>query len=182
MATIDEMTTTMNRLIDSEGSVSIPGLDFFSVVDNLVEKKYADSLSACETSTERMEMKDRLSKYYTEGEGKLAVQTEIASIKSNFSAVKDQLSFVSEAVVANTASNALPPMLGAAVAPNPLYIVAENKVKLNQMKAMLKNISACIVNLLKSAINLMFQLPSSVMAVIDTFATVKSAVESIPVA
>ena len=65
MATIDEMTTTMNRLIDSEGSVSIPGLDFSSVVDNLVEKKYADSLSACETSTERMEMKDRLSKYYT---------------------------------------------------------------------------------------------------------------------
>ena len=181
MATIDEMTTTMNRLIDSEGSVSIPGLDFSSVVDNLVEKKYADSLSACETSTERMEMKDRLSKYYTEGEGKLVVQTEIASIKSNFSAAKDQLSFVSEAVVANTASNLLPPMIGTA-SPNPAYIFAENKVKLNQMKAMLKNISACIVNLLKSAINLMFQLPSSVMAVIDTFATVKSAVESIPVA
>ena len=181
MATIDEMTITMNRLIDSEGSVSIPGLDFSSVVDNLVEKKYADSLSACETSTERMEMKDRLSKYYTEGEGKLAVQTEIASIKSNFSAAKDQLSFVSEAVVANAASNLLPPMIGT-VSPNPAYIYAENKVKLNQMKAMLKNISACIVNLLKSAINLMFQLPSSVMAVIDTFATVKSAVESIPVA
>ena len=181
MATIDEMTTTMNRFIDSEGSVSIPGLDFSSVVDNLVEKKYADSLSACETSTERMEMKDRLSKYYTEGEGKLAVQTEIASIKSNFSAAKDQLSFVSEAVVANAASNLLPPMIGTA-SPNPAYIFAENKVKLNQMKAMLKNISACIVNLLKSAINLMFQLPSSVMAVIDTFATVKSAVESIPVA
>lgn len=181
MATIDEMTTTMNRLIDSEGSVSIPGLDFSSVVDNLVEKKYADSLSACETSTERMEMKDRLSKYYTEGEGKLAVQIEIASIKSNFSAAKDQLSFVSEAVVANAASNLLPPMIGTA-SPNPAYIYAENKVKLNQMKAMLKNISACIVNLLKSAIKLMFQLPSSVMAVIDTFATVKSAVESIPVA
>ena len=181
MATIDEMVSTMNKLIESDGSVSIPGLDFSSVVDNLVEKKYADSLSACETSTERMEMKDRLSKYYTEGEGKLAVQTEIASIKSNFSAAKDQLSFVSEAVVANTASNALPPMLGTA-SPNPAYTYAENKVKLNQMKAMLKNIGACIVNLLKSAVNLMFQLPSSVMTIIDTFATVKSAVDSIPVA
>ena len=173
------MISAMDRLIESDGSVSIPGLEFDSVVDNLVEKKYSTQLSECTTQSERSELKGRLTEYYMNGEGKTAVKMEIASIKSNFVAAKEQLTSVSTAISGTIASNAIPSVIGTA-SPNPASILAENVVKKNQLSAMLNSISACLVNLMRSAVSLYFPLPNSVISLTNTLAETKSALNSIP--
>ena len=65
--------------------------------------------------------------------------------------------------------------------PNPAYTLIENKTKKNQLLAMLKNISSCLVNLLKAAVTIAFPIPAVVLTLIQTLTTVKKTVNAIPV-
>lgn len=179
-----EILDAIEELINSDGEVSLPGLDLDSVVEVFVDKKYGAELEKIEDEEERKAMRDKWVDYYKNGEGRETIQMEIASIKSNFSAAKDQLTFVAEAATSAIASNAIPAVITVGTATstaNPAYALIENKTKKNQLLAMLKNIGACLVNLLKSIAMIAIAVPAAVIALIKTLTTTKKAVNSIPV-
>lgn len=173
----------MNGLINSDGAVELPGLDLDTIARNFVEVKYGHQLESIEDAKVKEQLKEQWLKYYTEGEGKATLQVEINTIKANFSSAKDQLTFVAEAAASSVASNMIPSVITVGTAtstPNPAYTIIENKTKKNQLLAMLKNISACLVNLLKSAVSIAFQIPEIVLTLITTLTTVKKTVNAIP--
>lgn len=179
-----EILDKIDQLINSDEEVSLPGLELDPIVENFVDTKYGAELSQIEDEEERKALREKWIEYYRNGDGSEMMKLEIASIKTNFSAAKDQLTFVAEASASAVASNAVPAVIttgAAASAPNPAYALIENKTKKNQLLAMLKNIGACIVNLLKSALIIAFQVPAVVLALIDTLITTKSTVNAIPV-
>lgn len=174
----------MNKLINSDGAVELPGLDLDTVAETFVQSKYSKDLDAVEDAEERKKLKEKWVDYYKNGEGRVGLEVEINTIKANFGAATEQLKFVGEAAASSIASNVIPSVITvgtATSAPNPAYVLIENKTKKNQLLAMLKNISACLVNLLKSAISIAFPIPAVVTTLISTLATVKSTVNAIPV-
>lgn len=183
MATINEMKEAINELINSDGAVDIPGLDFDSVVDNMVETDYKEQLDDSKTKEERDDKKKSLVKYYKEKAG-AEIEQNINIIKSNFAAAKDGLIYVAEAAAATVASNVIPSVIttgAAASVANPAYAMIENKQKKNTLLGILKNIGNFIVNLLSAAVKILFAVPEMIMSLIKTLTTTKSVVNSIPV-
>lgn len=181
---IKETLDAIEELINSDGAVDLPGLDIDSVAETFVYTKYKTQLEDIKDEKERKVLRDKWVDYYKKGEGKETLQLEIASIKSNFSAAKDQLTFVVEAAASSIASNVIPAVIttgAAASAPNPAYALIENKTKKNQLLAMLKQVGACLVNLLKSAAAIAFAVPEAVVALVKILATAKKTVNAIPV-
>lgn len=184
MSSIDEAIEAMNELINSDETISLPGLELDAVVENFIEEKYGTELSAITDKEEREKLRDKWVKYYKEGEGKQTIQMEINNIKAMYGAAKDQLKFVTEAAASSIASNAIPAVItvgSASSTANPAYALIENKTKKNQLLAMLKQIGAFLVSLLKSAIEIAFAVPAAVISLIKTLTTAKKAVNSIPV-
>lgn len=180
----NEALNLIDELIKSDGDVNLPGLDLDSVVDNFVDVKYGKELSEIKDEEQRKKLRKKWVDYYTKGEGKENMMIEIDSIKSNYSAAKDQLQFVADATVSSTASNAVPAVItvgSASSTPNPAYTLIENKTKKNQLLAMLKSVGAFLINLLKSAVAICFAVPAAVISLIKTLTTTKKAVNSIPV-
>lgn len=183
MATINEMKEAINGLINSDGAVDIPGLDFDSVVDNMVETDYKEQLDDSKTKEERDDKKKSLVKYYKEKAG-AEIEQNINIIKSNFAAAKDGLIYVAEAAAATVASNVIPSVIttgAAASVANQAYVMIENKQKKNTLLGILKNIGNFIVNLLSAAVKILFAVPEMIMSLIKTLTTTKSVVNSIPV-
>lgn len=184
MASIQETIDAMNELIDSDGAISIPGLELDLIAENFVDIKYGAELAKIENKDEREKMRQQWITYYKEGDGKGALQLEIANIKANVSAAKDQLTMVADAAASSVASNAMPAVIttgAAASVPNPAYALIENKTKKNQLLAMLKSVGAFLVNAVKSMVAIMFQIPDMVVALIKTLTTTKQVVNAIPV-
>lgn len=183
MSSMDETIKAMNELINSDGTIELPGLSLDEVVENFVETKYGEELKAVSTKEEREKLREKWIKYYKEGEGKQAIQMEINNIKAQYGAAKDQLTYVADAAASAVASNAIPSVItvgSASSSPNPAYTIIENKTKKNQLLAMLKQIGASLVSLLKSAVSIAFAVPEAVITLIKTLTTVKKTVNSIP--
>lgn len=179
-----EALDAMDELINSDGTIDLPGLDIDTVAENYVDKKYGEELNKIEDKEERDKMRQKWVDYYKSGEGKSMLQLEINSIKANFSAAKDQLTYVAEATTSSVASNAVPAVIttgAAASVANPAYAMIENKTKKNQLLSMLKQIGVFLVNLLKSIVMIAIAVPAAVIALIKTLTTTKKAVNSIPV-
>lgn len=184
MDSTQQALDAMNELINSDGAVELPGLDLDTVAETFVQSKYGKELDAIEDAEERKKLKEQWVDYYKNGEGKAGLQMEINTIKSNFGAATDQLKFVAEAAASSIASNMIPSVITVGTAtstPNPAYTLIENKTKKNQLLAMLKNISSCLVNLLKAAVTIAFPIPAAVLTLIQTLTTVKKTVNAIPV-
>lgn len=183
MSSMDETIEAINELINSDGTIELPGLSLDEVVENFVETKYGEELKAVSTKEEREKLREKWIKYYKEGEGKQAIQMEINNIKAQYGAAKDQLIYVADAAASAVASNAIPAVItvgSASSSPNPAYTIIENKTKKNQLLAMLKQIGASLVSLLKSAVSIAFAVPEAVITLIKTLTTVKKTVNSIP--
>lgn len=181
MSSIEE---AIDELINSDGSISLPGLELDPVVEHFVDEKYGFQLSEMKNEEERKKMRDKWVKYYKEGEGKQTIKMEINNIKAMYGAAKDQLQFVMEAATSSVASNAIPAVITVGTATstaNPAYALIENKTKKNQLLSMLKQIGAFLVSLLKSAVEIAFEVPAAVINLIKTLTTAKKAVNSIPV-
>ena len=180
---MDETIKAMDELINSDGTIELPGLSLDEVVENFVETKYGEELKAVSTKEEREKLREKWINYYKEGEGKQAIQMEINNIKAQYGAAKDQLTYVADAAASAVASNAIPSVItvgSASSSPNPAYTIIENKTKKNQLLAMLKQIGASLVSLLKSAVSIAFAVPEAVITLIKTLTTVKKTVNSIP--
>ena len=183
MSSMDETIKAMDELINSDETIELPGLSLDEVVENFVETKYGEELKAVSTKEEREKLREKWINYYKDGEGKQAIQMEINNIKAQYGAAKDQLTYVADAAASAVASNAIPSVItvgSASSSPNPAYTIIENKTKKNQLLAMLKQIGASLVSLLKSAVSIAFAVPEAVITLIKTLTTVKKTVNSIP--
>lgn len=179
-----EILDAMDDLINSDGGVELPGLDLDTIAENFVEVKYGDTLSKLPNKKEAESLKEKWTSYYKDGEGRLALQMEINTIKSSFVAARDQLTYIGEAAASAVASNAVPAVItvgSASSTANPAYALIENKTKMNQLLSMTKNVEANLVTLLKSSAQIAFPIPSAVTSLIETLSTVKQTVNAIPV-
>jgi hypothetical protein len=179
-----ELLDAIDELINSDGDVSLPGLDLETVAETFVDSKYKDQLSAVADEIERKQLRDKWLDYYKNGEGRQTLQLEIATIKSNFSAATDQLKYVTEAAASSIASNAIPAVIttgAAASVANPAYALIENKTKKNQLLSTLKQVGNFIINLLKAAVSIAYPVPAAVLSLITTLVTTKKTVNAIPV-
>lgn len=184
MSSTEEALKAIDEIINSDGTVSLPGLELDEVVEHFVDEKYGSKLSEIKDDGERKKMRDKWVKYYKEGEGNQNIKMEINNIKAMYGAAKDQLQFVTEAAESSVASNAIPSVITVGTATstaNPAYSLIENKTKKNQLLSMLKQIGAFLVSLLKSAVEIAFAVPVAVINLIKTLTTVKKTVNSIPV-
>lgn len=179
-----EILDAMDDLINSDGGVELPGLDLDTIAENFVEVKYGDTLSKLPNKEEAESLKEKWTSYYKDGEGRLALQMEINTIKSSFVAARDQLTYIGEAAASAVASNAVPAVItvgSASSTANPAYALIENKTKMNQLLSMTKNVEANLVTLLKSSAQIAFPIPSGVTSLIETLSTVKQTVNAIPI-
>lgn len=178
-----EAIDAINDLINSDGAIEIPGLSLEPIAENYVDTKYGAELAQIEDETERENMRQKWIKYYTEGEGKEALELEMINIKANVGAAQDQLKMVGEATTSAVASNTVPQVITTGEAtsvPNPAHAMIENKTKKNQLLAMLKQVGTFLVNAIKSMIAICFAIPAMVIALIKSLTTAKKAVKSIP--
>lgn len=182
--TNEDALNALEKLINSDGEVSLPGLDLDTIADNFVEAKYGSELSSITNETEREELRKKWQDYYKNGEGKEMLTVEIDNIKAQFGAAQAQLDNVTTAAASAVASNSIPAVLtvgSATSTPNPAYTIIENKTKKNQLQATLKSVEGNLASLLKSAITVCFPVPAAVTSLISTLATAKKTVNSIPV-
>ena len=183
MATITEMQEAITNLINSDETIEIPGLDFESVIDHLVDERYKDILKNASNEEERKQLKNNLLNYYR-NKGRMVVDESINTIKSCYSQAKEGLKQVSEAAAQAVASNAIPAVITVGTATstaNPAYALIENANKKATLLSMLKSIGDALVRLLSSAIKIAFQVPDMVMSLVQTLTTTKQVVNSIPV-
>lgn len=182
MYNVNDTIELMDKLIGND--VSLPGLDFDTVVDNFVDVKYKSTLDQVSSKEERDALREKWTKYYKEGEGKLTIQMEINTIKANYSSAQSNLKSATEAIVSTTASNAVPPVItvgSATSTPNPGYYLIENKTKVNQISSILKSAETNVVNMLKSSAQIAFPIPTQVTQLVDSLAEAKEKLNSIPI-
>ena len=181
--TIDEMVAAMEDLINSDEVVSIPGLDLKSVAENYVNVRYKPQLDEVKDEKLKEELRQKWITYYFEGDGKIILQMEIASIKANFAVAKESLTNIVTSVGQQLSMAAVPSVItvgSAPSTPNPAYTLLDNMQKKEVLKATLKQVSNSLVELLKSAIKIAFPIPDAVGAIIETLKTTKTVVNSIP--
>ena len=78
---MQEALDAMDELINSDGTVDLPGLDIDTVSENYVDKKYGEELNKIEDKEEGEKMRQKWVDYYKNGEGKAMLQLEINIIQ-----------------------------------------------------------------------------------------------------
>ena len=173
------MTNTLAKLQELQGGSGIPGLDFDSVVSNLVKKKYPDINM---DTTYGQEMRRNLIDYYSNA-ARLEIQGKIDTIKSCFSTAKSQIEALQKSIVNVAASNAIPSVITAGAAtsvPNPAHFLIENMQKKQALMSAAKGIMGTLSTLLIAAISIYFEIPQSVSILIETATKVISIINAIP--
>lgn len=180
MATIAEMQSALDDLISSEGA-ELTGLDFETVVSNYVETYHVDELSKFTDSEERQAEKERLIEIYREKSSNF-FNEHIATIKMNYLAIQEGCTQIAENVTSAISSAVLPSVITVGTATstaNPAYTVLENAQKKNNLLAILKNLCLKMAELLRSAINIAFEVPDAVITLITTLTTTKTLINTI---
>ena len=174
-----EVADLINELV-GDGGIDI---NINEVIDNYVDTTYARQLAGVENEEEREKMRNQWKEYYTDGDGRQFIDSEITNIKVQYSAANENLKQVNEGTTNAVASNAVPAVITVGTAtstPNPVYALLENKSKINTLRSILHSIAVCIASLLQSIAKLCMPIPSGVLALIQVLATTKKAVDAIP--
>lgn len=181
MATITEMQQALSELINSEG-FDIPGLDKESVLSNYVEIKHKNELDEIEDEEEREKEKKRLIELYENTAGNFFDYC-IMQIKLKYQAIVEGCEQMVQSISSAISSTVIPSVLTVGTATstaNPAYTALENQQKKNNFKAILKNLSLMMADLLQMAINILFVVPDAVISLIETLTTTKQVIETIP--
>lgn len=180
MATIAQMQQALSDLINAEG-FDIPGLDKESVLSNYVEVKHQGELDKLE-GEEREKEKQRLIELYENMAGNFFDYC-IMQIKLKYQAIVEGCEQMLQSISSAISSTVIPSVLTVGTATstaNPAYTVLENQQKKNNFKAILKNLSLMMADLLQMAINILFIVPDAVISLIETLTTTKQVIETIP--
>lgn len=177
-----QMQETLQSLLeDGSGGSSLPGLDFDSIVNNLIEKRYAFLKEL--SPSERQKKEEEIIEYYNTTASN-EINSNIAKIKKSYSSINNQIITLQESIAGATASNAIPSVIttgSAASVPNPAYALMENKQKVGTLKSLIETTSSSFVELLDSSLKIDFELPDSILTLIETFKTLKQSLSNIPI-
>jgi len=165
------------------GSIEVPGLDFNSVIDGMVENNptYKAKLDALPTKEQRAEQKSQIIDSL-KSTGSDYINEQIATIKSSIQTVTEGTVQLTENVATTIATALMPPAIGVPpVAPNPAYVLLENKTKKNTFSSLCNTLLQTFQRLLQAAVNIFFILPDTVIALLQTILAVKDLINTIPV-
>lgn len=177
-----QIQETLQSLLEDSGGFSLPGLDFDSIVNNLVEKRHGSFLNELSPLERQNKEKEIIEYYNTTASNE--INSNIAKIKKSYSLINNQIVTLQESIVGVTASNAIPSVIttgSAASVPNPAYALLENKQKVGTLKSLIETTSSSFVELLDSSLKIDFELPDSILTLIETFKTLKQSLSNIPI-
>lgn len=176
MATTAQLMAALEKLT-ADGD-KFPGMPSpKAIIENYIKKKYPE-YEQFDTAAERKKFIDDTYKVVEQ-----EVKMNIYVVKSTYANIKAGLKQVQATVKATIASATQPAVLpnaGGPSLPNPLSIVQEATAKVNQMLAILNNLISQFVGMLGAAIKIELAVPDSVVALIDTIATIRQAILAIP--
>lgn len=176
MATTAQLMAALEKLT-TDGD-KFPGMPSPKVIiENYIKKKYPE-YEQFDTAAERKKFIDDTYKVVEQ-----EVKMNIYMVKATYAGIVSGIKQVKATVQATIAGAAMPmvlPNAGGPSLPNPLSIIQEATVKVNQMLAILNGLINQFVSLLGAAIKIELTVPDSVVALIDMIATVRQLVLAIP--
>lgn len=176
MSTIDTMRGLVTDLTSS--SITIPGLDFDSIVDNLIKNVPDYKAALASVSEEEKPAIIAAFKKDYETRGRQEVEKSINKIKTLVGNVQAGISQTTEQIETTVASMVTPSVIGSA-APNPLYIIMDAKIKKNAIKTSVDSLTKDMVELLNVAIDLYFPLPDYVLAFVEAISLLRKGIDLI---
>jgi hypothetical protein len=176
MATTEQLMAALDKLT-TDGD-KFPGLaSEDTIIENYIKKKYP-AYEQFETAEERQQFIKNTKEVVRQ-----EVKMNIYTVKSTYNSIVSGIKQVQATIKSTIASALVPSVLpntGGPSAPNPLSIIQEATAKVNQMLATLNNLVSQFVRLLAAAIKIELAVPDSVVALIDTIATIRQAILAIP--
>lgn len=177
---IAKMQTTLTELANSSSDISLPGLDFNTVVENIVVKKYSKDLDKLSKEDEKKEKEKLINYYKTTAFNE--INSNIIKVKSCTNSLKIQVDNIQTSITNTISTLALPSVVSVPpAAPNPAYAVFDNKQKVAIITSLIASAALIIIDLLDASIKIQYELPDSVFVLIETFKTLKQSLSSIPI-
>jgi hypothetical protein len=192
---LDDQAKAVTKL--GELGTDIPGLNPDSVIENLIKKdenlgKYLNMIdSAKAEKIERGMTEEEANAAAEESKKKIiddlkknirpSVEDDIITMKQEYKTAKEALDSIPTEVSATAALIAIPPAISAPPsAPNPAYTLG---VAMQTKKSLLKTLNIVLSSLtvvIKLASKLKFELPSTVLILVETLAVVTKGLSLIP--
>jgi hypothetical protein len=183
MATLVQVEEALEEL--SKGGPSIPGLDIDAVIKNIVdiqvkslEGKIYEVADTVEQAKEDIEaMRVQLTEYLSTGDAKAAIKAEIDNIKTSAKAATIAIKEIPTSITKMIAENAIPPMITVPPAPpNPINVGLKVLIARSDFKTIIETIGKILSDLLKSALKIKFEVPNSILAMVNILATLKNTI------
>lgn len=177
---IAKMQTTLTELVNSSSDISLPGLDFNTVVENIVVKKYSKDLDKLSKEDKKKEKEKLINYYKTTAFNE--INSNIIKVKSCTNSLKIQVDNIQTSITNTISTLALPSVVSVPpAAPNPVYAVFDNKQKVAIITSLIASTALIIIDLLDASIKIQYELPDFVIVLIETFKTLKQSLSSIPI-
>ena len=103
---IAKMQTTLTELANSSSDISLPGLDFDTVVENIVVKKYSKDLDKLSKEDEKKEKEKLINYYKTTAFNE--INSNIIKVKSCANSLKIQVDNIQTSITNTISTLALP--------------------------------------------------------------------------
>lgn len=192
MSTITEQSNILDALAASDAPIELPGLDFETVVEGMIETQFKPTFDEIEAATsdvkaakkEIKETKERLKEYFSSGTAKIEIKAKINEVKITAKSIVDAVKEMPIEIANMIANNLVPPTIPVPTAPgvpNPLSIVLKGKEKVSGLKTILNAISVWFVVLLAAASKIAYILPAALLAMSGQIANLKNLIGTIPV-
>lgn len=192
MSTITEQSNILDALASAGTPIELPGLDFETIVEGMVEAQFKPTFDEIEASApdaetakgEIKETKERLKEYFNTDAAKIEIKAKINEVKITAKAIVDAVKEMPNEIANMIANNLVPPTIPVPTAPgipNPISIILKGKEKVSGLNTILNVISAWFVVLLAAANKIAFILPSVLLAMPRQIANLKNLIGTIPV-
>lgn len=191
MATITEQSDILDMLASSDAPMELPGLDFETVVEGMIETQFAptfDEIKAEASSAESAEKeiestKKRLKEFFNTDAAKIEIKSKINEVKITSKAIVDAVAEMPQEISVMIANNLVPPTLPIPTAPgvpNPVSTLLKGKEKVSSLKTILNAISTWFVALIGAANKISYILPAALLAMSSQIVKLKDLIGTIP--
>lgn len=175
-----EAQVLLEKLLNANGSINIPGLSFDSISDNFIKKtieQYSDVDINMLSKQDLDEYKESLKEQY-----KPIITENIAIIKTNYKSAKTNLNTIQDMLKTFVGSIAIPTTISVPPASsNPAWTMLDVIQKITSLKAILLVVETALIMLLIAADKIKFDIPDSITQIISLYSIVSQGINKIPV-
>lgn len=192
MSTIARQAATSFQLAAKDAPMALPGLNFNTVVQAMIEAQYKPIFDEIRSKTAdaeaaEQEIKDtkiRLKAYFNTDAAKIEINAKIDAVKISAKSFIDGVKEMPTEISIMIGNLIVPPTTPTPTAPgvpNPLHTIAQGKEKVAGLKTILNAIASWFIMLLKAANAISYVLPAPLLTMGDQIATLKGLIGTIPV-